>query len=55
MDKTHQDDVETCSEQETEQRFKAIAKAVLSAPPKQRKDVPRTRPYKARQRKAKAG
>ena len=51
MDKTHQAD-DGYSEQETEQRFKAIARAVLTTPPKLRKEIPRQRPYKARNKKA---
>jgi hypothetical protein len=41
------------SSQETEQRFVAITRAVLSAKPIQKKDIPRKRPYRARKRSAK--
>lgn len=54
MDKTHQAD-DTYSEQEVEKRFEAIARAVLTAKPKPRKEIPRQRPYKPRKRKVKQG
>jgi hypothetical protein len=52
MNKSRQDDDAAYSEQEAEQRFKVIALAVLTTPPKPRKEIPRQRPYKPRKRKA---
>lgn len=48
-----QDQREDCySDQEAQRRFEELLRAALTTPPKQKKDIPRKRPYRPRKGKA---
>jgi hypothetical protein len=44
-------DTDRHPEQEAQRRFEELLRAALNTPPKQKKDIPRKRPYRPRKRK----